>query len=140
MARVHPHAFANRSCLVNDTNARPAGESPDRLLRVQKVVDACIERRIGGDALPDEQIIAEHPDLLPELRDELGNLAVIERARRRAASSDVRFGTTVAARGQSGAEAGPPDFFPGFEILEMPLSPNRLFELVSQRRAQGDFG
>ena len=29
---------------------------------------------------------------------------------------------------------------PRFEILEMPLSPNRLFELVAKCRAQGDFG
>ena len=29
---------------------------------------------------------------------------------------------------------------PGFEILEMPLSPNRLFELVTRHLAQGDFG
>lgn len=92
---------------MNDTNAQPASESPERLLRVQKVVDACIERRIGGDELSDEQIIAENQELLPELRDELRNLAVIERARRRAASSDDRFGTTVAGGGRRGAARRP---------------------------------
>ncbi|MCP5115358.1 MAG: hypothetical protein GY953_31400, partial [bacterium] len=99
-------------------NARPRDESPERLLRVQQVLDLCIDRRISGAALGDEQIIAEYPDLMPELGEELRNLAVIERARHRAASSDVRTAATLGGALPLPPDAGPTDFLPGYEILE----------------------
>ena len=100
-------------------DAQPFDASAERLLSVQKVVDDCIERRLRGDELSDRQILSEHSDLMPELGEELRNLAVIERARRRAASSaGAGFATTVDGEPPPAASDGPPLFLPGYEILD----------------------
>lgn len=48
--------------------------STARALRVQQVIDDCVRRRAAGEALPDEAVIAAHPELLPELADALRGL------------------------------------------------------------------
>lgn len=99
------------------------GESSDvggvaeRLVRVHEVLDLCIERRLHGEAVSDEQLIAEHPELLPELADELRGLAIIERARRSAVSRS-RNGH-ARHKGGTGPAGGAPcaALVPGFEIV-----------------------
>lgn len=100
-------------------DAQSFDASAEKLLRVQSVVDDCIERRIRGDELTDGQVLCEHADLMPELGEELRNLAVIERARRRAASSTgAGFATTVDSVSPPTRSDGPPVFLPGYEILD----------------------
>lgn len=61
---------------------RPAVDVPEnRDARVRRVVEGILLRRAQGEALSDEAICAEHPDLLPELASELRKLAVIQKAR-----------------------------------------------------------
>ena len=86
----------------------------ERILLVQQVVDVCIERRLSGETLTDEDVAREHPELMPELAEELQHLAVIEKARRRAASSHT---TRSAPSSTIGLQPDPPDVFPGYEIL-----------------------
>lgn len=57
-----------------------------RAARVRALLDDCLRRRAAGESLPDEEMIADHPELMPELGRELKLLAVLERAARRAGS------------------------------------------------------
>ena len=73
-----------RSMLVSmrDTSARTGQRG--RAERVREVVDDCLCRRLAGEHLSDEQVVAAHSDLTPELSDELRKLALIELAAQRA--------------------------------------------------------
>ncbi len=91
----------------------------DRLVRVQRLLDDCIDRRIAGEDVSDQDIIVANVDLMPELGEELGNLAVIERARRRFAGSSNILDISAIHKAEPSPTPlpGPPDFFPGYEIL-----------------------
>jgi len=52
-------------------------DDAERATRIRRVIEDCLRRRGGGDDLPDEHILAEHPDLLPELAEELRKLVEI---------------------------------------------------------------
>ena len=66
----------------------------DRSDRLQSVICACQQRRAAREQLSDEAIIAEHPDLMPELGQALLKLAVIQQARGRAEHSETaKFAT-----------------------------------------------
>lgn len=58
----------------------------DRDARIARVVEDVAARRIAGEVLPDERVIAEHADLLPELTNELRELQRVMFARQRAAA------------------------------------------------------
>ncbi|MGB0717557.1 MAG: protein kinase domain-containing protein, partial [Phycisphaerae bacterium] len=106
--RTHP---SEQNSNLND----PSGDaSIDRMMRIQRVVDDCIERRLAGENLSDADLQIAHPELLPELSDELRHLAVIERARKRAGSS---VGSQSDGRQLPLGDPSPPDLFPGYEIL-----------------------
>lgn len=99
-------------------NASPEIEA--RLLRVQRLVDEIIDRRMSGDDSADEAIISGNPDLADDLRRELANLRVIERARRRAASSSD--GATHDERNTPAfAASAPSRSFPGYELRGAPM-------------------
>jgi serine/threonine protein kinase len=88
-----------------------------RLLRVHEVLDSCIARRLDGKPISDEQLIAEHPELMPELAHELRGLGLIERARRSAtARSRNGRSSSAGAFGSAGA-AHAPSLIPGYETL-----------------------
>lgn len=73
------------------TDAQP--ETTDRSRRVRRVVDEFLARRATGEAISGQAIIDEHPDLQPELSDQLRKLAVIDAARgdvEQPAPSDVQ--------------------------------------------------
>ena len=55
--------------------------------RLREVVSEAIRRRAVGDEILDEQIIADHPDLMPDLADELRKLRLVESARHEAQQS-----------------------------------------------------
>src|SRR5262245_6778251 len=60
-----------------------------RWLRIQQVLDHSIDRRLAGEALADDEIIADHGDLMPELAAELRSLSIIEQARQRASGAEA---------------------------------------------------
>jgi len=72
----------------------PSGppDPTDRARRTQAVLDDVLTRRARGAAVPDEDVLAAHPDLRQELRPELEHLALIERAARAACERDAATG------------------------------------------------
>lgn len=57
----------------------------DRASRVEEIVATCRRRRAAGESLADDDVIAAHPDLMPELGEALRRLSLIAAARRDAA-------------------------------------------------------
>ena len=52
----------------------------DRRERIRRVVFDLVRRRCVGDEVSDESVLAQHPDLLPELADELKKVQSIHGA------------------------------------------------------------
>ncbi|MHB9048253.1 MAG: WD40 repeat domain-containing serine/threonine protein kinase [Pirellulales bacterium] len=78
---------------------RPEHHAPhpsDRFRRIRRIVDECLDRRARGEESPDEPVLAAHPDLMPELAEELGKLRLIATARRKAEESGSRAGEQAA--------------------------------------------
>lgn len=95
---------------------RPASPDPHaRHAHVLPVVEDAIARRLSGEDLSDEAVIASHPDLMPELRDLLGELRSVEAARRHATQSSEGWGA-VPRRRPASAPAIP--LIPGYEVHE----------------------
>ena len=63
-------------------------EASERDKRIQRVLDRVLRRRAAGEELPDEAVIVEHPDLMPELQGRLRALGLIERAGEQANGAD----------------------------------------------------
>lgn len=61
--------------------------SEGQYARLLPVIEDAIARRLKDEDLSDEAIIAAHPELMPELRDMLGQLRSVEAARQRAVRS-----------------------------------------------------
>ena len=59
-------------------------ENSERAQRIQRIVDECIARQVSGQTVSYDKLIAEHPDLMPELGEALHKLKLIDRARQRA--------------------------------------------------------
>jgi hypothetical protein len=59
-------------------------ENSERAQRLQQLLDECIARQVSGQTVSYEKVIAEHPDLMPELGAALHKLELIDRARQRA--------------------------------------------------------
>lgn len=66
------------------------GPHDPRREQIRRVAKASIHRRHSGETLTDEQIIAEHPDLMPELAEELRRLALVQRAGKVAIGDSTR--------------------------------------------------
>ena len=56
-------------------------QQTDKTTRVRQVVDAFLRQRAGGETVSQQALLESHPDLLPELADELRKLALIDLAR-----------------------------------------------------------
>ena len=41
----------------------------DKGERIRRVLDECLRRRAAGQVIPDAEVIAQHPELMPELQD-----------------------------------------------------------------------
>lgn len=84
-------------------------EPEDRASKLRRVVDDYIRRRVAGDSVAPEQVVAQHPDLMPELEHELRNLKSIEDAHERALGK-LRTDTAPAAdlTAPSESESGAP--------------------------------
>ena len=57
---------------------RPTG--PGRSASMIRLIADVIARRAAGEALTDGQVMADHPELMPELLEELEGLRVLQRA------------------------------------------------------------
>ena len=101
------------------SNKRAASEhdAEERELRVQRVLDECIDRRIAGERVSAAEIVEAHPELMPELRDRLRHLDVIERARRRATGSSQFAGRLAEDEDRLEDRSRANDIFSGYEIL-----------------------
>jgi ribosomal protein S27E len=87
---------------VDDSNAFAA-----RMKFVRAVLDNCRLRRAAGEIVTDESIMVAHPELMPELGEELRKLRVIAAARERAASpsesdGDVTLEHAPSSKGSRG--------------------------------------
>jgi len=84
--------------------------NPDsRRSRAETVVADCQARRAAGETLGDREVIAAHPELMPELGHELARVTEHEHD----ALSDL---TTTIDATPSSANTAPPDTIPGYHI------------------------
>jgi serine/threonine protein kinase len=59
----------------------PISSAPhDRAEQIRRVIETLLLRRAGGEQVLDEAVLAEHPDLQPELAGQLRKVALIARA------------------------------------------------------------
>ncbi len=102
-------------------NAREGGitETDSAILRVLEQV---VSRRLAGEEVSDETVLAEHTELLPGLRDKLNALRLADSARRLAEDPDSAIddstssGMLTSSRGVNALE---PDVFRGYELGEI---------------------
>jgi serine/threonine protein kinase len=69
--------------MANETESFTVDD--DRANQVRAVIDDCLRRRAGGDAIADDALIAAHPEVMPDLGQELRKLRMIAGARAMAA-------------------------------------------------------
>ncbi|HNQ23586.1 MAG TPA: serine/threonine-protein kinase [Phycisphaerae bacterium] len=91
-------------------------ESESRATRTRRTLDECLQRRAKGESLSDDELISEHPDLMPDLAAGLRKLALIDRAVRQGReSSQGAFPAATPADAE--AEVLPdPGSIPGYQI------------------------
>jgi serine/threonine protein kinase/Tfp pilus assembly protein PilF len=78
--------------------------------QLDHLIESVVIRRLAGEDLPDRDVMAAHPDLMPRLGDELRKLGFVERARLQAAT-----GGSSAGPGSPIAQ-GSPEAIPGYEV------------------------
>ncbi len=99
----------------------PLGKSEDsiRADSVRRVVRNYLDRRHSGEVIRPGEVIADHPELEPELGGELRKLRLIDEARDSAERSSA--GANPDSRSRRGEEPGsadiPADCIPGYEII-----------------------
>ncbi len=67
---------------------KTATEKPRRSESIRAVINDLIVRRAAGETVTDESLIEQHPNLMPELADELRNLRIVECAEQDAQSTN----------------------------------------------------
>ena len=89
--------------------------------KLLRVLEDVTTRRLRGETLVDDEVMAAHPDLMPDLGSKLEALSRAERARRRMEEETVAVQAT-GGDAWSGRESASPvlaaDAFPGYELLE----------------------
>ncbi len=80
--------------------------SDSRLVKIAEVIREVISRRAAGESLSDESIVAQHPDLQPELRQDLQKLRLIRAAKE---THDFAADTLKAPEAIRFFEGGDPD-------------------------------
>ncbi len=94
---------------MSKSNAKPP--VTDRAARARGVVQDLLRRRELGQSVASEQLMSGHPELMPELGDELHKLEVIQRARSQASNGGI------AGSERSDTWRLQPDSFPGYQIV-----------------------
>ncbi len=103
--------------------ARPGRSSREADIddQIAEVIEDVIGRRSRGEALPDEQIVQQHPHLLPDLKHRLRDLHWVRGAERVVGRAE-RAGTVDQADGANPKDASwshlPAGAIPGLEIRE----------------------
>jgi hypothetical protein len=62
-------------------NSRDSCADAERETKIRRIIDDCLLRSERGEAIDDEQIIRRHPELQPELEEELRMLRLIQASR-----------------------------------------------------------
>lgn len=85
---------------------------------IVKVLEDAICRRLSGEDLSDEAVIAAHPDLMPDLGEMLGELRQVEAARRRVENSSNQWAsaTLLGRKPMPDSTAEALTHLPGYEI------------------------
>ncbi len=91
--------------------------SSARAQEIQVVLDQCVDRLAEGESLTKEQVVSAHPELMPELGDELRKLSLIERAQRRAHEPGSSSGIAATVEAKGAAWIKDADTIPGYRIL-----------------------
>ena len=102
--------------MPDDTSTSP--DSAESTARVLRVLEAVTARRMAGEDVTDESVVAAHPELMPELGQKLEALHGVERARKLAAASTI-LSEGVADSGLTGPPAHGAhavDWFHGYEV------------------------
>ncbi|HEY3246105.1 MAG TPA: hypothetical protein VGM03_22405 [Phycisphaerae bacterium] len=98
------------------TDDAPRSPAQDDRTALDAVLDDVAKRRLAGEDIRDEVIIAEYVDLMPALGERLRELARVEQARSRA--DDTTTSPGAEPDGLEGPSAQPAaDSFPGYTIL-----------------------
>ena len=101
---------------MDPRKAPPLDSRSERSSSAQRVADECLRRRLAGESVPDEEIIASHPDLMPDLEQALRTLALVQKAVQRGREASSRGSASPAEpRGAATLEL-PLDSFSGYEI------------------------
>ena len=101
---------------TNSSKSPPLGSASGPL--IAKVLEDAIGRRMNGEDLSDDAVMAAHPDLMPDLGEMLGELRRVEAARRRVENSSNQWasatllGRKPATRSAAEVLTG----LPGYEI------------------------
>jgi tetratricopeptide (TPR) repeat protein len=103
---------------MNSPTSNPGDVAADRSSRTQQLIDECLRRRVAGEPLADEEVIAGHADLMPELGEGLRKLSLIERAVRRGRASRSQSSSERSVLGASAIVELPRDSFTGYDISE----------------------
>src|SRR5436853_7930576 len=77
-ARVTERSMGQTQATSDPPSPRPTG--PGRSASMIRLIADVIARRAAGEALTDGQVMADHPELMPELLEELEGLRVLQRA------------------------------------------------------------
>ena len=75
------------------------GDSKSKTARIRQILDRLMKTQSDGDAFDPEKIIAAHPELMPELGEELKKFAAIEPGLRGLDLDETRTTGAVAVRG-----------------------------------------
>ena len=79
-----------------------AAETARRSESLREIINDLIVRRAAGETVTDESLIEQHPELMPELADELRNLRIVECAEQDAQSVPRRVTHPLPALPQPG--------------------------------------
>jgi hypothetical protein len=85
---------------TNDSN------SDLRAQKIRQLVRGCLRQRAQGESVSEQFLTDEHPDLMPELGEELNNLKVIEAIGRQTESNESRDGAAVIHQALAGESPG----------------------------------
>ncbi len=101
-------------------------DTTDRAVRIQQLIDEHHARRLAGGAGSDADLIATHPDLMPELGRELRKWSLIQHARQQAGSSaawsledatEVTDPGSISQDDARGTASAIPFEIPGYQIV-----------------------
>ena len=77
----------------------------ERLQRIRHVIDECLVQRASGQLITDAALVARHPELMPELDEELKRVRLIAGARQRLDGVDVATAARISTSRNASASS-----------------------------------